>query len=197
MPSNKDLKRLVRERMAATGELYTQALTHILQEEPLRPLPSPWFLTGSRSDEYEIGLVEQSVVRLRLRAGVEHASGFGALMQSISARRHLGGRVRFAARMRAYEVSTWAGLWLRIDSRDEALALDNMQDRPLRGTADWTLMEIVLEVPEEATSLHFGALLTGPGAIDLTDLELHATDQEITTRESTLPEEPQNLTFQA
>jgi hypothetical protein len=29
MPQNKDLKRLVRTRMAATGENYTQALAHL------------------------------------------------------------------------------------------------------------------------------------------------------------------------
>ena len=52
MPQNKDLKRLVRARMAETGERYTQALTHVLsqprfeetsQEVPVtttaRPLP--------------------------------------------------------------------------------------------------------------------------------------------------------------
>ena len=40
MPRNKDLKRLVRTRMAETGENYTSALAGILGETELAPLPS-------------------------------------------------------------------------------------------------------------------------------------------------------------
>lgn len=47
MPENKDLKRLVRERMAATGERYTEALEQLLARAPLAPLPG-WTLMGDR-----------------------------------------------------------------------------------------------------------------------------------------------------
>ncbi|WP_188197403.1 hypothetical protein [Nonomuraea sp. SYSU D8015] len=194
MPRDKDLKRLVRERMATTGERYTEALAQITRQE-LQPLPPPWQLTGSRSGDYEVGLAEPAVVRLRLRAGVGHAPGFGAIVQGISAKRFRGRRVRYAARMRAHEVTVSAGLWLRADSGKEMLVLDNMDDRPLRGTTGWTPMEIIMDIPEESTSLKFGMLLVGRGAVDLTDLEFHETDQEIPVIDSTLPEEPQNLSF--
>jgi hypothetical protein len=39
VPQNKDLKRLVRARMAETSENYTQALTALLGETRLDPLP--------------------------------------------------------------------------------------------------------------------------------------------------------------
>jgi hypothetical protein len=55
MPRNKDLKRLVRTRMAETGERYTQALTHLLSQTKLEALPQPWHLTGSRAADYEVG----------------------------------------------------------------------------------------------------------------------------------------------
>lgn len=57
MPQNKDLKRLVRARMAETGENYTQALTHLLGQVHLEPLPSPWRMTGSHAPDYEAGLL--------------------------------------------------------------------------------------------------------------------------------------------
>jgi hypothetical protein len=57
MPQNKDLKRLVRARMAASGENYTQALVHVRAGEWLDPLPAAWHLTGSRADDYELGLL--------------------------------------------------------------------------------------------------------------------------------------------
>lgn len=60
MPQNKDLKRLVRARMAETGERYTQALTHVLSLTRLGPLPPPWFVTGSRAPDYEVGLLPGS-----------------------------------------------------------------------------------------------------------------------------------------
>ena len=48
-----------------------------------------------------------------------------------------------------------------------AKSLDNMQDRPLRGTTAWTEAANVLDVGEEADSVHFGVLLGGAGAVDL------------------------------
>jgi hypothetical protein len=53
VPQNKDLKRLVRARMAETGENYTQALTHLQGQTALEPLPPAWRMTGSRAAEYE------------------------------------------------------------------------------------------------------------------------------------------------
>src|SRR5262245_38596161 len=45
MPS-KDLKRLARARMAATGERYIQALTHVLSQPVLEPLAAAWVCDG-------------------------------------------------------------------------------------------------------------------------------------------------------
>ena len=47
MPQHKDLKRLVRARMAETSENYTQALTALLSRTRLDPLPDGWFTAGS------------------------------------------------------------------------------------------------------------------------------------------------------
>jgi len=48
VPQNKDLKRLVRARMAETGEHYTQALAHLRGLPDLEPFPTAWHLTGDR-----------------------------------------------------------------------------------------------------------------------------------------------------
>ena len=202
MPQNKDLKRLVRARMAETGERYTQALTHVLSLAKLEPLPAAWFITGSRSADYEVGLLpatitheENRVVQLRLRSAVSEPDGFGALMQSITAARYRGRRVRFSATVRAQEVTGWAGLWLRVDGPRRVLMIDNMQDRPLRQTTAWTRADIVLDVPEEASELHFGALLNGAGAIDLTQPRFEKTSEAVPVTTRPLPDEPQALDF--
>jgi hypothetical protein len=141
MPRNKDLKRLARARMAETGERYTQALTHLLSQPELEPLSAAWFMTGSHAPDYEAGLLPKAitydgsrVMRLRLRVADYEPLGFGALMQRIAATRYLGRRVRFSAMARAVEVTGRAGLWLRVDGPGGELVIDNMEDRPLRGS---------------------------------------------------------------
>lgn len=207
MPQNKDLKRLVRARMAETGERYTQALAHVLSLTRLDPLPLPWRLTGSHAPDYELGLLPglrhdgNRIVQLRLRPGLPDPVGFGALMQSIAATRYAGRRVRFSAMTRAVEVSGWAGLWLRADGPRGTLTMDNMEDRPLRRSTGWAEADIVLDVPGEATELHFGALLAGAGAVELTQPRLGEADAgaPVTAVSSVvpLPEEPQALDFAA
>jgi hypothetical protein len=215
MPHNKDLKRLVRTRMAETGENYTQALSVVLSTPALEPVPAPWFISGTHRANYEVGLLQRAtentsatenattyhgtrVVRLRMRTGVADAVGFGTLMQSISAARYAGRRVRFAAAIRTHEVSDWAGLWLRVDTASGTHQIDNMHDRPLSQSTEWQVAEVVLDVPEQATSLHFGVLLSGSGAVDLAlpRFEAVSTDVPVTAKPSpALPEEPQALNF--
>jgi hypothetical protein len=206
VPQNKDLKRLVRTRMAESGENYTQALAHIQADEQLDPLPDPWFLTGRSALDYQVGLVPgefldgSPVARLRLRPGVTGPTDFGALMQSIAATRYAGRRVRFSAQLRGHAVTGWAGLWLRVDGDRRALILDNMQDRPVRQTTDWAEASIVLDVASEATSLHFGMLLSGAGAVDLArpafgEASPATPVTAVPDRERQLPDEPQALDF--
>lgn len=40
-----------------------------------------------------------------------------------------------------------------------------MQGRPIKGTSGWKKYEIVLDVPNEASNIAFGALLNGTGQI--------------------------------
>jgi hypothetical protein len=205
VPQNKDLKRLVRARMAGTGERYTQALTHVLSLTRLGPLPPPWFVTGSRAPDYEVGLLPGShdghrMVQLRLKPADREPDGFGALMQSIAATRYLGRRIQFSATVRAQEVTGWAGLWLRVDGPQGTLAIDNMEDRPFRQTTDWAPATIVLDVPEIATEVHFGALLSGAGAVDLTRPRFGEAGQDVPVtavpcRPWPLPDQPQGLDF--
>jgi hypothetical protein len=173
VPTHKDLKRLVRARMADSGENYTEALTALLAETRLDPLPDGWFIAGSRPAEYSAGLLpatsaydSKRVIRLWFRAAAS-PGGFGTVMQSFDAARYRGRRVRFSAVLRGQEISDWAGAWLRVDAAAGTRVLDNMNDRPVRGSADWTEAASVLDVGQDAVSLHFGVLLSGAGAVDL------------------------------
>jgi hypothetical protein len=229
MPENKDFKRLVRARMAATGECYTEARAHLVAERSrgaadvaevadladnavpakpataLAPLPG-WFLAGGTPAAYEFGLAADPapdglpVARLRARAGTEdrlEAVSFGTMMQTVSAHRYRGTRLRLAGLIRTCAVD-WAALWLRIDGPGGTLAFDNMRHRAPQGTTDWAEAEIVLDVAEEATKVNFGLLLAGPGAADVAGLSLSIVDESVGLTghgAADLPDSPQNLDF--
>src|SRR5580658_4979300 len=57
VPQNKDLKRLVRARMAETQENYTQALSAVLSSPALEPVPEPWHISGTHRGSYLAGLM--------------------------------------------------------------------------------------------------------------------------------------------
>jgi hypothetical protein len=206
VPQHKDLKRLVRARMAETGENYTQALTALLGETLLDPLPGGWFMAGSRPAEYAAGRLPATsayegrrVIRLRFRAAAP-PGGFGTVMQSFDAASYRGRRVRFSAMVRGQEITDWAGAWLRVDAVDGARALDNMNNRPLRGSTDWTEAANVLDVGPDAASVHFGVLLAGAGAVDLARprFEVVGADVPVTRiPRRPLAAEPQGLDFGA
>jgi AraC family transcriptional regulator len=225
MPDNKDLKRLVRARMAATGERYTEALAHLVAEQArgaaeiadntipakpaaaLAPLPG-WFMAGGTPAAYEFGLAVDStadglpVASLRARVQTEdrlEATSFGTMMQSVSAHRYRGTRLRLAGLIRTFAVD-WAALWLRIDGPSGTVAFDNMRHRAPHGTTDWAEAEIVLDVPEQATTVNFGLLLVGPGAAEVAGLGLAIVDESVglTGRPAAeIPDSPQNLDFVA
>jgi erythromycin esterase-like protein len=76
-----------------------------------------------------------------------------------------GAAIRFTAWIRTANVRDgYAGLWCRIDGPEGGVfAFDNMNDRGLSGTTDWTECAIELPVDEEADRIVFGFLLTGYG----------------------------------
>lgn len=225
MPENKDLKRLVRARMAATGERYTEALAHLVAERnrgaaevadnavsakpatALAPLPG-WFMAGGTPAAYEFGLAADTtldglpVASLRARTQTEdrlEPASFGTMMQSIAAHRYRDTRLRLAGLIRTFAVD-WAALWLRIDGPSGTLAFDNMRHRAPHGTTDWAEADIVLDVPEQATTVNFGLLLVGPGAADVAGLGLAIVDETValTCRGAIdIPDSPQNLDFVA
>jgi hypothetical protein len=130
---------------------------------------------------------------------------FRAVTQLIKADAYRGKRVRLAGHLKTRDVrGGWAGLWLRVDGPDaKVLALDNMAAQRLMGTTDWSRHAVVLDVPEAAVRLAFGALLHGTGQVWADDLTLEVVDpKEVTvTSKGVEPiahaEQAANLDFEA
>jgi hypothetical protein len=130
---------------------------------------------------------------------------FRAVTQLIKADAYRGKRVRLAGYLKTRDVrGGWAGLWLRVDGPDaKLLALDNMAAQRVMETTDWSRHAVVLDVPEAAVRLAFGALLHGTGQVWADDLTLEVVaPKEVTVtikgvEPITHAERASNLDFEA
>jgi hypothetical protein len=173
-------------------------------------LPAGWFKAGSHPAEYDMGL-DESVKRdgkssATVKFTAQSANGFGTLMQMTQPGEYRGKRVRLSGYVKSDKVTQWAGLWFRVDGPNQgatptSLAFDNMQDRAIKGTTDWTRYEIVLDVPEAAQRLAFGILLAGAGQVWMDDLRFEVVPATVRTTGTpvpppTPPAAPTNLNFE-
>ena len=127
---------------------------------------------------------------------------WGNLIQSFAADDYRGKRVRLTGYVKTLNVTT-AQFWLRVDSQTlKTLAFDNMYDRRVVGTVDWTKCELVLEVPDEAATIVLGCMLFGTGKLWFDDLKFEVVGKDVPvtdtyrTRDKLL-QAPENLDFEA
>ena len=145
----------------------------LLAFTPQEQIPEGWFKAGNNPDKYKMGLDKQTFHIAPNSAFIESTDskikGFGTLMQTCSAENYLGKKIKMTGYVKSENVADWAGLWLRVDevngTKVKELSFDNMGNRRIKGTTDWTKYEIVLDVPSNSSTLNFGALLDGKGKI--------------------------------
>ncbi|MGX7707695.1 glyoxalase superfamily protein [Methylobacterium sp. Gmos1] len=185
--------------------------------EPVRQTalvpPAGWLVSGSKPHLYEMGIDptapygEGRAALIRCRYAEDDPAyaamekGFATLMQSVAAAPFRGRRVCLSADLRVQDVVGAATLWLRADAAiGRSVAFDNMEERaidgPLTGTQGWTSRRIVLDVPEEAETLHFGYYLRGSGRAWAGGFALReASPEDAVTVLARVRPEPTNLDF--
>ncbi|HTA81301.1 MAG TPA: hypothetical protein VK783_00075 [Bacteroidia bacterium] len=170
-------------------------------------LPKGWFKAGSDPGKYDMGVDKGSGQdgknAATIKSNTDVSNGFGTLMQNCKPDKYIGKRIRMTAYVKSDNIKGWAGLWLRVDQNgsNNRLAFDNMEDRAIKGTTNWTKYEIVLDVPEGASNIAFGALISGTGQIWFDQLSFEVVDSSVKTTGKTnsitfIPSEPTNLDFQ-
>jgi hypothetical protein len=149
-------------------------------------LPPAWHRVGAPQVAADYVIQVDSKVKLggasslRIQATRLDARSFAGVTQAISAEPYRGARVRLRGYARVSNVSQWAGLWMRIDG-PTATAFDNMVGRPLHGTADWRLADVVLDVPSDADAIYLGALLSGSGTLWIDEFEFDSVPPTVPT----------------
>jgi hypothetical protein len=160
-----------------------------------------WMLAGDAPSDFAIA-VDPAVKKAghasgTIRSVIDKPKGFGTLMQQSAPTSYLGKRLKLSAMIKSENVASWAGLWMRIDgSGKRSLAFDNMQNRPIKGTTDWTRYDVVLDVASEATNLAFGVLLDGPGQVWIDDITFTVVKATVPVTGSDQKKRPQNLDFE-
>lgn len=167
-------------------------------------LPEGWITGGSNPDRYEMGIddsLPRGTALIRSKdANGSTDGGFGTLMQSLAADEFRGQRVRLSGELKAEDVTGAATLWFRVDGpHGKLLAFDNMEKRAtdgvLAGTTGWSRRDIVLDVADEADTVHFGFYLRGGGTAYARGFELSQVDDTVAITVPKPPSRPMNLDF--
>jgi hypothetical protein len=143
-----------------------------------------WSFRQTNLGSYEIGPAENQIYEnqnvFTIKSIKSKINGFGNIMKTIDATSYQGKTVKMSGYIKTENVKSWAGLWMRADFYStKVLSFDNMQNRGIKGSKDWTKYEVVLYVPEDVTSISYGVLLDGTGQIWMKDIELEIVDDTV------------------
>ncbi|MEE9453397.1 MAG: glyoxalase superfamily protein [Paracoccaceae bacterium] len=156
------------------------------QRNDMLKQPNNWFITRNTNLRfYRFGL-DPSMKNMPMLESKPDAKnlllgGFASYMQSIGAKGFSGQRVRVKADIKTQNAHL-ATIWMRADDADKTvLAFDNMMHAggTLSGTHDWTSRNIVLDIPPNAATLHYGFLLKHTGRMWARDFRLETVDQSV------------------
>ena len=150
-------------------------------------LPTGWFPTGDSPKDladYQMGVDPDVTFEdhpcITIRASGPDLSAFAALAQGIKADAYHGKRLRFSAMVRSAGVENRAALFMRVSGpHGSLLAFDNMRNRPISGTTEWTRHAIVLDVAGEAAQIIFGILLSQGGQIWMSGVQLEQVREDV------------------
>lgn len=182
------------------------ALTFTMQTFSQKSEIKGWYLAGSTPASYEIGLVNNGQKGTKvayLRSKDEKIEGFGTIMQNFEPGEFAGKKVRLTAKIKANNVESWSGMWMRVDGEEagkrKTLSFDNMFDRAIKGSLDWEEYEIILQVPENSTGISYGVLVNGKGEVLIDDFKFEIIDPKSATTGNAYPgilKKPTNTSFE-
>jgi hypothetical protein len=137
--------------------------------------PAGWFVISSTIPTYAVGLdhvtIHDGQAALAIAGTDPSARAFAGVSQFVKADTYRGKRLRLRAWVRQQAtVGSDIGLWMRVDGPGVTQGFDNFSSRPLLGTSDWHQVEVILDVPDDAIGIGFGALMSGKGELFVDDM---------------------------
>lgn len=165
-----------------------------------------WILSGSDPYNYEMG-VDHAVVHQGKASGylksktVLEGDSFATMMQQFKADNYVNKRIRLSGFLKTKDVGLFSSMWMRVDNANgDTVQFDNMSNRSITGTTNWSLYSIVLDVPKESTVISFGIILSGRGQVWVDQLTFEEVDESVLSTnleiQSDILDEPVNLSFE-
>ena len=160
-------------------------LTVVLQDSYSQKIDG-WFKAGSKPDSYDWGKSDEKYndgAVYFLKSKEPAIDGFGTIMTYIMPEKYSGKRIRLTGYVKNESITGWAGMWMRVDGTDKnkSLGFDNMSNRAIAGTNDWTKYEIVLDVAPEAIGIAYGFLVNGTGNAWFSGFTLETVGSDVPT----------------
>jgi len=165
----------------------------------------PGWYAETRKGDFQIGLDTKEkhggTKSAYLESVVPKPRDFGNVTNWFDAKEYCGKRIKMSAWVKTKLTSGTAQLWLRIDGDWDSVkagSFDNMGDRPIRGTTDWTQHDLVVDVPETSTDIVFGFMLIGTGRAWLDDVSFETVSKNVplTGYGTSKKQNPRNLNFE-
>lgn len=103
-----------------------------------------------------------------------------ATIQSSAAGSYKGTRLQFSAYLSSQSALGGGALWLRADdAKGLTAAFENQLLYPLTGNSPWTFEVIVIDVPETARALFYGAVFRNGGSFWMDSAEFNVVDKAV------------------
>ena len=140
-----------------------------------------WFTGGQPLSAYQIGLDAtvscNGAASAHVGSAVATAQDFGTMLFNQPPGPWAGHRLRFSAWVKTESVTGTSGLWMRVDTAQKfGVAFDNMRERPIVGTTDWALYQVVLDIAPDASNVAYGIVLAGDGDVWLDGVSIEHVD---------------------
>ena len=126
-------------------------------------LPDGWFRWGMSTYNIQLDSIVKHSGKYALRIEPKEEASeqdFGCPAYAIPAI-YEGKNITLKAFLKFENAEHPIGLLLRIDGNSGSLQFDNMMQRGIMGTQDWTEYSVTLPLPEEAKTIYIGAMLSG------------------------------------
>ena len=145
-----------------------------------------WMRAGSDTTNYTMGIDPNTshqgsqTMSIKSREVITDEASFATLMNKKPAKEYSGKRIRLSGYLKTKNVDGWVGFFMRVDGDGKkVLAFDNMQDRPVKGSSAWKKYEIVLNVPQNASNIAYGTILSQNGEVWFDHITIEVVDTNI------------------
>lgn len=134
-----------------------------------------WDLWGSHPQDYICGTA--TMVDLDgapcgyIKSDATVPRGHGILRQTVRSKQYNGKQVRLLCNIKTLGVENQASLYIQLDGP----GTNDMREKQLEGTNDWSKQEVTLFVPEQgAMMIRFGVMLYGKGQVWLDNIRIES-----------------------